>query len=188
MRTAGRSSGRRARTIRRERKRRSATSSSRATATQVGPTRRTRLATDSSTTARPSWPEPVPITPFIESDAKDERAAEPIPQPQSQPDDPGFGDEAGVDAGTARDCGDFSDACTSGFTFFRRDTQVRSTADQLDGTREWIYIVYDATKPGTEAPTGTTYHTTGPGMGGQAATYFVRYNGANGTHTDPAVI
>jgi hypothetical protein len=133
---------------------------------------------------------PVLITPFDENDAQDQRAPEPIPQPQSQPDDPGFRDEAGSEAGsaTARDCGDFADACTSGFTFFRRDTQVRSTADQLDGTREWIYIVYDATKPGTEAPTGSTYHTTEPGMGGQAATFFVRYNGANGTHTAPTVI
>jgi hypothetical protein len=140
-----------------------------------------------STDCGQTFAPPVVITPFIENDAQDESSPEPIPQPQSQPDDPGFG-EAGVEAGTARDCGDFADACTSGFTFFRRDTQVRSTADQLDGSHEWIYIVYDATKPGTEAPTGTTYHTTGPGMGGQAATFFVRYNGANGTHTTPAVI
>jgi hypothetical protein len=131
---------------------------------------------------------PVLITPFIENDAQDESSPEPIPQPQSQPDDPNFSDEAGVEAGTARDCGDFADACTSGFTFFRRDTQVRSTADQLDASHEWIYIVYDGTKPGTEAPPGTTYHTTAPGMGGQAATFFLRYNAATGTHTTPALI
>ena len=40
--------------------------------------------------------------------------------------------------------------CASGYTFFRRDTQVRSTADQLDAAHEWVYIVYDASKPGTE--------------------------------------
>ena len=51
-----------------------------------------------------------------------------------------------------------------------------------------MYIVYDATKPGTEAPTGSTYHTTDPGVGGQAATFFVRYDGSNGTHAAPAVI
>lgn len=143
-----------------------------------------------STDCGQTFAPPVLITPFIENDAQDQRAPEPIPQPQSQPDDPGFRDEAGSEAGsaTARDCGDFSDACASGFTFFRRDTQVRSTADQLDASREWVYIVYDATKPGTEAATGSTYHTTDPGMGGQAATFFTRYNGATGAHTDPKVI
>jgi hypothetical protein len=30
------------------------------------------------------------------------------------------------------ECGDFDSACQSGYTFFRRTTQVRSTADQLD--------------------------------------------------------
>ncbi len=143
-----------------------------------------------STDCGKTFAPPVLITPFDENDAQDQRAPEPIPQPQSQPDDPGFRDEAGSEAGsaTARDCGDFSDGCTSGFTFFRRDTQVRSTADQGDASREWVYIVYDATKDGTEAPTGSTYHTTEPGLGGQAATFFVRYNGANGTHTAPTVI
>ncbi|MDX6409633.1 MAG: hypothetical protein QOE13_2704 [Gaiellaceae bacterium] len=132
---------------------------------------------------------PVLVTPFIESDAQDQRAAEPIPQPQSQPDDPMFNGEAGSEAGssTARDCGDFSDGCASGFTFFRRDTQVRSTADQQSSS-ERVYIVYDATKPGTEAATGSTYHTTDPGMGGQAATFFVRYDGATGSRTAPVAI
>jgi hypothetical protein len=143
-----------------------------------------------STDCGKSFAPPVLITPFSENDAQDQSAPEPMPQPQSQPDDPGFEDEAGSEAGsaTARDCGDFSDACASGFTFFRRDTQVRSTADQLDASREWVYIVYDATKPGTEAPTGSTYHTTDPGMGGQAATFFARFDGSNGTHTAPVVI
>jgi hypothetical protein len=143
-----------------------------------------------STDCGKSFAPPVLITPFSENDAQDQSAPEPMPQPQSQPDDPGFEDEAGSEAGsaTARDCGDFSDACASGFTFFRRDTQVRSTADQLDASREWVYIVYDATKPGTEAPTGSTYHTTDPGMGGQAATFFARFDGSNGTHTVPVVI
>jgi hypothetical protein len=143
-----------------------------------------------STDCGKTFAPPVLVTPFIENDAQDESSPEPIPQPQSQPDDPGFEDEAGSEAGsaTARDCGDFADACTSGFTFFRRDTQVRSTADQLDATREWVYIVYDATKPGTEAATGSTYHTTEPGMGGQAATYFIRYDGASGAKLGPSLV
>lgn len=143
-----------------------------------------------STDCGQTFAPPVLITPFDENDAQDVSAPEAMPQPQSQRDDPHFFGEPGTEgaATTARDCGDFSDACASGFTFFRRDTQIRSTADQLDAAHEWIYIVYDATKPGTEAPTGSTYHTTEPGMGGQAATFFLRYDGANGTHTAPALI
>jgi hypothetical protein len=129
----------------------------------------------------------VNVTGFIRSDAQDQSDPEPIPQPQLQRDDPPSGEE-GTDAGTARDCGDFGDHCLSGYTFFRRDTQVRSTADQLDSSHEWIYMVYDATKPGTLAPTGTTYGTVGSGTGGQAATFFLRYNGADGTKTTPVVI
>jgi hypothetical protein len=141
-----------------------------------------------STDCGKTFSAPVLVTPFTENDAQDQSAPEALPQKQL--DDPNFAREAGSEAGssTARDCGDFADACTSGFTFFRRDTQVRSTADQLDSSREWVYIVYDATKPGTELPTGSTYHTTEPGMGGQAGTFFVRYNGANGSHTTPVVI
>jgi hypothetical protein len=142
-----------------------------------------------STDCGTTFAAPQLVTTFIENDAQDERAPEPIPQPQSQPDDPFFHDEAGTEGSpsTARDCGDFADACTSGFTFFRRDTQVRSTADQLD-SREWVYIVYDATKPGSETTTTSTYHTMEPGEVGQAATFFVRYDGSNGSHTTPTVI
>jgi hypothetical protein len=104
-------------------------------------------------------------------------------------DDPGFEEEGGAAGGTSRDCGDFADHCTSGYTFFRRDTQGRATADQFDPAHEYVYVVYDATKPGTEnTPTGTTYYTTTPGHGGQAAIFFTRLNGANGQKTAPAVI
>jgi hypothetical protein len=130
----------------------------------------------------------VKVADFIPSDAQDESDPEPIPSPQLERDDPLFGEEEGTDAGRARDCGDFGDHCTSAYTFFRRDTQVRSTADQLDTAHEWIYMVYDATKPGTLAPTGTTYGTVGAGTGGQAATFFLRYNGGDGTKTTPTVI
>jgi hypothetical protein len=121
------------------------------------------------------------VTTFIRSDAVDVSDPEEMPMPQLQPDDP-FGEEEGEAAsGLARDCGDFDAHCVSGYTFFRRDTQVRATADQLDGAHEWIYLVYDATKPGTLAPTGTTYGTVGSGTGGQAATFFLRYDGGGGS-------
>ena len=141
-----------------------------------------------STDCGRTFSQPEQITTFTASDAQDQVAPEPIPMPQSQLDDPNFSDEGNAQSSRARDCGDFGDHCTSGYTFFRRDTQVRSTADQFDSAHEWIYMVYDATKPGTQAPTGTTYGTVGPGVGGQAATFFLRYNGANGTHTTPTVI
>ncbi len=127
------------------------------------------------------------ITTFIPNDAQDQSSPEPVPT-QAVSDDPASGEGTDAHSDRSRDCGDFADACTSGYTFFRRNTQIRSTADQFDSAHEWIYLVYDATKPGTEVPTGTTYGTDGRGVGGQAGTFFIRYNGANGTHTAPAVI
>jgi hypothetical protein len=88
----------------------------------------------------------------------------------------------------ARDCGDFADHCQSGYTFFRRGTTTRSTADQYDSLHEWVYIVFDASKPGTEVDTGTTYGSLGPGRGSQSAAYFVRYDGRTGTATTPRLI
>ena len=90
--------------------------------------------------------------------------------------------------GAARDCGDFADHCQSGYTFFRRSTATRSTADQYDATHEWIYIVYDATKAGTEVDTGTTYGSLESGRGSQSAVYFLRYDGANGGSTMPRLV
>lgn len=96
--------------------------------------------------------------------------------------------DVSVTGGTARDCGDFASGCQSGYTFFRRDTQVRSTADQKDSTREWLYIVYDGTKAGTQVDTGTTYGTLGSGTGSQSAISFLRFDGAANTHTTPTLI
>ena len=134
-----------------------------------------------STDCGATFTRPILLTPFIPSDAKDESAPEPIPA-QSRPDDPMFGEGSeSADQGISRDCGDFADACASGYTFFRRDTQERATADQFDTVHpDRLYVVYDATKPGTEAPTGTTYYTTRPGFGGQAGIFFIRVNGATG--------
>jgi hypothetical protein len=140
-----------------------------------------------STDCGKTFSPPQLVTTFIPNDAQDQSSPQPVPT-QAVSDDPGFGEGTDTNSDRARDCGDFADACTSGYTFFRRDTQVRSTADELDAAHEWIYMVYDATKPGTEAPTGTTYGTDGRGIGGQAATFFTRYDGATGAHTTPIVI
>jgi hypothetical protein len=90
--------------------------------------------------------------------------------------------------GSARDCGDFAAHCQSGYTFFRRASSTRSTADQYDAAHEWIYLVYDATKPGTEVDTGTTYGSLQPGRGSQSGAYFLRYDGATGAHTTPVLL
>jgi len=124
---------------------------------------------------------------FIENDAQDIADPEAAPA-QSQPDDPAGEEEPDVE-GNARDCGDFSAHCESGFTFFRRDTQPRATADQFDTAHpERFFVVYDATKPGTEAPTGSTYGTIESGVGSQAGIFFLRVNGANGSKFGPNLI
>jgi hypothetical protein len=141
-----------------------------------------------STNCGQTFSAPQVVTGFTPSDAQDVTDPRPIPMPQAQPDDPGFEGEGDSPKARARDCGDFSDHCLSGFTFFRRDTQIRSTADQFDAAHEWIYMVYDATKPASVVSSNSSYSSVTTGKVGQAATFFLRYNGANGTHTSPVVI
>jgi hypothetical protein len=128
----------------------------------------------------------VTLTTFVPNDAVDVSAPQPIPT-QTALDDR-VADAQPAAGSLARDCGDFARACQSGYTFFRRDTQVRSTADQTDATRESIYLVFDATKPGSEVQTNTTYGTRGPGTAGVARTFFTRLDGATGAFTDPALL
>jgi hypothetical protein len=124
---------------------------------------------------------------FIENDAQDVGEPEAAPA-QSQPDDPG-GEEEPEAEGNARDCGDFDAHCESGYTFFRRDTQPRATADQFDTANpDRFYVVYDATKPGTVTSTGTSYGTIESGTAGQAAIFFLRVNGATGAKVGPSLI
>lgn len=125
------------------------------------------------------------IQTFIPYDATD--VSDPQATPAGNPADAPF-DEEGTAGGDARDCGDFASHCASGYTFFRRDTQVRSTADQADTAHEWIYIVYDPSKPGTQVDTGTTYGSIDTGVGSQSGVYFLRYDGATGATTTPALI
>ena len=73
-------------------------------------------------------------------------------------------DVSAVTGGANRDCGDFADACVSGYTFFRNDSSTDSSADQKDAAHEYLYLIYDASKPGTQAPTGTTYGTVNAGF------------------------
>jgi hypothetical protein len=140
-----------------------------------------------STNCGATFTRPKLLTDFIENDAQDIAAPE-EPPAQSAPDDPAGEEEPAVE-GNARDCGDFDAHCESGYTFFRRDTQPRATADQFDTANpNRFYVVYDATKPGTETETGTTYGTIESGLAGQAGIFFTRVDGATGAHTTPALI
>jgi hypothetical protein len=100
--------------------------------------------------------------------------------------------DVAVTGGTARDCGDLSAACESGYTFMRLTSSPRSTADQNTATSdESVYVAFHASIPGTETPTGTTFGTLGldpSGTGSQAGAYFVRLNGATGAITSPKLI
>ncbi len=90
--------------------------------------------------------------------------------------------EAGEESvGDSRDCGSGPFACRSGFVFFRHDSQVRITADpKADDQR--VYVTYDATIPGTEEPSRTTYNTADPQGStlqvGQGGVYFTRLAGS----------
>ncbi|MGZ8701688.1 MAG: sialidase family protein [Gaiellaceae bacterium] len=141
-----------------------------------------------STDCGQTFSAPQLVTTFTPSDAQDVSDPAAMSIPQSQLDDPADDEGAAAAGGVSRDCGDFGDHCKSGFTFFRRDTQIRSTADQRDGTHEYVYMVYDATKPASVVDSTSTYSSAGTGKVGQAATYFLRYDGTNASATTPAVI
>jgi hypothetical protein len=127
------------------------------------------------------------IATFVPSTAVDVSDPQPVP-PAKTPDDPPSEEGLAAPGSLSRDCGDFADHCQSGYTFFRRDNTPRSTADQFDAANEYVYVVYESGKPGTEVDTGTTYGSISPGRASQSGAYFVRLNGATGVSTTPALI
>jgi hypothetical protein len=87
----------------------------------------------------------------------------------------------------ARDCGDGPFVCQSGYVFFRADSQTRVTADpEATGDADAAYVVYEASVPGSETPTGTSYGTVGSGTGTQASLYFIRTTNGGATWSAPA--
>src|SRR6185312_4986358 len=73
-------------------------------------------------------------------------------------------EETDAPAGTRRDCGDFTEACASGYTYPRVDSAPRATADQYAApSDDTVYVVFEQTNPGTQTPTGTTFGTIEPG-------------------------
>jgi hypothetical protein len=138
-----------------------------------------------STDCGKTFSPPQTVRTFTPYDASDVPDPEEATAPSSGPEEPM---EEEVEGGGARDCGSLDAHCASNYVFFRRDTQVRSTADQNDTGSENVYIVYDPTIPGTEVPTGTTYGSVGTGTGSQSGVYFLRYNGTTGASTAPTRI
>jgi hypothetical protein len=115
-------------------------------------------------------------------------AATPEPATVGGKDDVESG-EADAPAGTRRDCGDFTEACASGYTYPRVDSAPRATADQYAApSDETVYVVFEQTIPGTETATGTTFGTVRPGTGGQGGVYFMTLNGATGARSTPKLI
>jgi hypothetical protein len=139
-----------------------------------------------STNCGLTWSNPTDIVGFEPYDAQD--VAGPVAAPPQTGSDDSFTQDADAAGSLARDCGDFAASCQSGYTFFRHTTAPRATADQLDKQHEFVYIVYDPSKPGTEVPTGTTYGSIEPGTGSQEAVFFVRLDGSSGSHTTPVLL
>jgi hypothetical protein len=75
---------------------------------------------------------------------------------------------------TERDCGDGPLVCRSGYVFGRVDSSPRNAADPVAGEGDELYIVVEATVPGTQRPSLTTYGTVDEGIASQASIYFTK--------------
>jgi hypothetical protein len=74
----------------------------------------------------------------------------------------------------ARDCGDGPFVCQTGYVFGRVNSAPRNAADPVAGEGDELYIVIEATVPGTERSTGTSYGTIDSGTASQASIYFTK--------------
>jgi hypothetical protein len=88
----------------------------------------------------------------------------------------------------ARDCGDGPLACQSGYVFGRADSGPRNGADPVAGEGDEAYVVIEATVPGTETATGTTYGTVTNGVGSQGSIYFSKTTNGGASWTTPTRI
>jgi hypothetical protein len=76
--------------------------------------------------------------------------------------------DTSVTGGSARDCGDLTSACVSGYHFFRRTTSPRSSADQTNPADHRVWIVLDplVSQTPSEKP---TFGAAAPGVAGRSA-------------------
>jgi hypothetical protein len=90
---------------------------------------------------------------------------------------------------SAGNCGDGPLRCESGYVFHRQASQIRITTDMTEsGDPNEAFIAYDATVPGTETPTGTTFGTIESGVGSQASIYFTKTTDGGADWSEPARI
>ena len=75
----------------------------------------------------------------------------------------------------ARDCGDGPFVCQTGYVFGRVNSAPRNAADPVAGQGDELYVVIEATVPGTSRQTGTSYGTTSrAGLASQGSIYFTK--------------
>jgi hypothetical protein len=74
----------------------------------------------------------------------------------------------------ARDCGDGPFVCQTGYVFGRVNSAPRNAADPVSGDGDDLYVVIEATVPGTETSTGTSYGTIVSGTASQSSIYFTK--------------
>jgi hypothetical protein len=143
-----------------------------------------------STNGGATFTKPAVATNFIHWDVGD-RTANPKARAAAEHQACLSGDSTELDACSAeteepnsRDCGDGPFRCQSGYVFFREDSQVRITADPTaDGDPDAAYVVYNATVPGSQTETGTTYGTVDTGIGSQGQIYFIKTENGGATWT-----
>ena len=74
----------------------------------------------------------------------------------------------------ARDCGDGPFVCQTGYVFGRVNSAPRNAADPVAGEGDELYVVVEATVPGTQRPTGTSYGTIVSGIASQSSIYLTK--------------
>jgi hypothetical protein len=83
---------------------------------------------------------------------------------------------------SARDCGDGPLACQTGYVFGRVNSAPRNAADpSAAGDPDALYVVIEATVPGTQRPTGSSYGTIVPGTASQSSIYFTKTTNGGAT-------
>ena len=81
----------------------------------------------------------------------------------------------------ARDCGDGPFVCQTGYVFGRVNSAPRNAADPVAGDGDELYVVVEATVPGTQRPTGTSYGTIESGTASQSSIYFTKTENGGAT-------
>jgi hypothetical protein len=83
---------------------------------------------------------------------------------------------------SARDCGDGPFVCQSGYVFGRVNSAPRNAADPAAGAdADSFYVVIEATVPGTQKPSQTSYGTIASGTASKSAIYFTKTTNGGGS-------